>query len=225
MPAMVNKGSAYSLSLLSVCRRGCLALLACLACHGALAADKFLEPERAFRVSARFASGDQIEVRFDVEPGYYLYREQFRFSADGATLGPANIPRGDLRFDENFGKQVETHVGNLRLSLPVSGVTAAAVQLVVVSQGCAEAGLCYPPMTSTLRLPVDLRSAADRPAAGPTAGLGPTGERTQTSPTTVAAMAVAAVLGVLAGLLFMRRRWRARTHRAKPDAAPRRPPP
>ena len=128
-----------------------LALLA-LAGHAvwqpALAADDFLEPEKAFQFSARQLDAKTVEVTFDIAPGYYLYREQFRFAAEGATLGAAVIPPGKIKFDETFQKNVETYRDALKISVPVQSA-AGAFRLVTTSQGCADAGLCYPPMQST----------------------------------------------------------------------------
>jgi thiol:disulfide interchange protein DsbD len=117
----------------------------------ALAADdEFLEPEKAFQFSARAADDRTLEVIYQIAPGYYLYREQFKFSAQGASLGSAEVPAGKIKFDETFQKNVETHRGEIRIRLPVTQA-AGLFELNVVSQGCADAGLCYPPMTSTAR--------------------------------------------------------------------------
>ncbi len=115
------------------------------------AADDFLDPLKAFRFSARAVAPDAVEVQFDIHPGYYLYREPLRFNAAGASLGAADIPDGKVKFDENFGKNVETYRGQLRLRLPVEPARAV-FELQVVSQGCADAGLCYPPMTSLAKI-------------------------------------------------------------------------
>ena len=143
---------------------GLCALVAALPGH---AADEFLEPEKAFVVTARLADAGKAEVLIRIEPGYYLYREPFRFSAEGATLGTPDIPPGKVKFDQNFQKNVETYRGELRIGIPVQAT--AAFTLAVVSQGCADAGLCYPPMTTQLRLdpaaPIVAPPAAAAPAA------------------------------------------------------------
>ena len=113
------------------------------------ASDDFLEPERAFALSARALDERQIELIFDVAPGYYLYREQFKFAAPGATLGEALIPAGKTKFDETFQKNVETHRGQLRIVLPVAQAKGEFL-LDVTSQGCADRGLCYPPQQQQL---------------------------------------------------------------------------
>ncbi len=124
---------------------GLLAFVAVLASHGARAADDFLDPEVAFKGSARAVDERSVEVAFDVAPGYYLYREQFKFAAAGATLGTPAIPRGKVKFDETFQKNVETYRGMVRIAIPVQQASAN-FRLAVNYQGCADAGLCYPPM-------------------------------------------------------------------------------
>ena len=109
------------------------------------AGDDFLEPERAFPLSARVLDERQVELSFNVAPGYYLYREQFKFAAGDATLGAVAVPPGKSKFDETFQKTVETHRGLVRISVPVSQAPAN-FRLLVTSQGCADQGLCYPPL-------------------------------------------------------------------------------
>ncbi len=124
-------------------------VMVALAAVGAGAAeDDFLEPEKAFRIGARALSAKEVEVRFDIAPGYYMYREQFRFEADsGAVLGPAGLPAGKVKFDETFNKDVETYRGVLAFPVPVEKAPGK-FRLTVTSQGCADRGLCYPPMAS-----------------------------------------------------------------------------
>ena len=133
----------------------CLARLAAalwlLACAPAWSAQEFLPPEQAFVVSARMLAADRAEVLVRIVPGYYAYREPLRFSATGATLGAAEIPPGKVKFDQNFQKNVETFRDDLRISVAIARADGPFT-LSVVSQGCADAGLCYPPMTSALRL-------------------------------------------------------------------------
>jgi thiol:disulfide interchange protein DsbD len=126
-------------------------LLCLLVLAPAWAAEEFLPPEQAFVVTGRMISNDRAEVSVSIAPGYYVYREPFRFEATGATIGPAEMPPGKVKFDDNFQKNVETYRGDLRIQLPV-GLANGKFTLAVVSQGCADAGLCYPPMTTALQL-------------------------------------------------------------------------
>jgi thiol:disulfide interchange protein DsbD len=110
----------------------------------ARAAEDFLDPEVAFKATARPADDRTVEVVIEIAPGYYLYREQFKFEARGATLGTPAIPTGKVKFDETFQKNVETHRDTLRIPVPVVQANGP-FRLAVDYQGCADKGLCYPP--------------------------------------------------------------------------------
>lgn len=156
---------------------GLLLLCGLLMLRLAQAAEDFLPPEQAFQVSARMATPDRVEVLVRIAPNYYLYREPLNFSAQGASVGSAEVPAGTVKYDENFGKNVETYRGELRMGLPVSQL-AGPFTLRIVTQGCADAGLCYPPMTTALKLdpsqtgamPVSAAAAAAPGRAGGEAG-------------------------------------------------------
>jgi thioredoxin:protein disulfide reductase len=123
--------------------------LACLlgaAASQTRAADDFLDPEQAFKFAVKKLDDKTLEVAFDIAPGYYMYREKFAFKADGATVGDAQIPPGKIKYDETFQKDVESHRGLLQIKLPVTA--SGPFTLEATSQGCADKGLCYPPMTS-----------------------------------------------------------------------------
>lgn len=122
-----------------------------LSCSAAIAAEEFLEPEKAFRFSVRAADERHVEVLFQITPNYYMYRERFSVTSSDATLGAVVLPQGKVKFDETFQKDVETYRNELRVRVPVEKAPAR-FGLSVVSQGCADAGLCYPPMTSTAQV-------------------------------------------------------------------------
>lgn len=146
------------------------------------AAEQFLPPEQAFQVRAALVTAQRAEVQVRIAEGYYLYREPLRVTAQGATLGPLEVPPGKVKFDENFGKTVETYRSSLQVGVPVQQATGP-FKLEVVVQGCADAGLCYPPQSITIGLDpaaalasgaggVALPAAA---SAGPGAGRAPGG--------------------------------------------------
>jgi thiol:disulfide interchange protein DsbD len=89
-----------------------------------------------------------IEVSYQIAPGYYMYRDRFRFTAAPAdvNLGNARLPDGKRHRDEFFG-EVETYRGGLRIVLPFERANAGAPAIVLraVSQGCADVGVCYVP--------------------------------------------------------------------------------
>lgn len=134
------------------------ALFAAMAASMARAADDFLDPAIAFRFEARMADPQTVEVRYQIAEGYYMYRERFAFRAAGAQLGTAEIPPGKVKYDETFQKDVETHKGELIIRIPVEG--SGPFTFTASSQGCADAGLCYPPQEHSARLSVGGGGAA-----------------------------------------------------------------
>ena len=111
--------------------------------------DNLLEPEKAFRFSARALDASSVEVTFAIADGYYMYRERFKFTADGnpaVRLGAPEFPRGLAHKDEFFG-ETQVYRKNVRIRLPAEG--EGRFDLKVTSQGCADAGVCYVPMESS----------------------------------------------------------------------------
>ena len=121
-----------------------------LASSLAHAEEDFLAPEKAFGVSARLLDANTLEVNFRIAEGYYLYRERLAFKSDGVSLGEPVIPRGKIKFDPNFEKNVETYRQQLTIRIPVTSNGPFTLNL--TSQGCSDKGLCYAPMESTFSL-------------------------------------------------------------------------
>jgi thiol:disulfide interchange protein DsbD len=115
----------------------------------ASAADDFLPPEQAFKYTTS-VDGDRIVVRWDITPGYYLYRKRLGFESatPDVTLGAPEFPRGIEHTDEYFGAQ-EIYREQVTIPVPFSATSARPAQaaLKLKWQGCADAGLCYPPST------------------------------------------------------------------------------
>ncbi len=129
-------------------------------------AEEFLDPEVAFKFSARALDADTLEARWQIADGYYMYRDKFRFEVAGAALGAPALPAGKVKEDEYFGK-VETYRKEVRIALPIQrGAGGTTVTLKATSQGCADAGLCYTPQTAsaTLTLPARIVAAVSAPA-------------------------------------------------------------
>jgi thiol:disulfide interchange protein DsbD len=113
-------------------------------------ADNLLEPEKAFRFTARALDESNIEVNFAIANGYYLYRDRFKFAAEGnpgMRLGAAQFPKGIQHKDEFFGA-MEIYRNQVRIRVPVQGGEGKELKLAVTSQGCADVGVCYVPMES-----------------------------------------------------------------------------
>ncbi|WP_341314101.1 protein-disulfide reductase DsbD [Paraburkholderia sp. IMGN_8] len=125
-------------------------LLGCLilAQFGALAhaADDFLDPAVAFKFSATEKPGE-VDVTYKIADGYYMYRERFAFATRNGTttIGEPQLPAGHVKFDQTFNKNVETYRNELTIRIPVKQAQGP-FDLAVTSQGCADAGICYPPM-------------------------------------------------------------------------------
>lgn len=119
------------------------------------AEPELLPPEQAFRFAARALDDRTLEARFTIADGYYLYRDKLRFAvADGVIANPL-LPPGKMKTDEFFGR-VETYRGAVVVKLPLgTPITGRTLVLAADSQGCADAGVCYPPTQQkvTLELP------------------------------------------------------------------------
>jgi len=145
-----------------------LSLFVLLFAGAARADEEFLDPQAAFKFSAKVVEGKAIAVTYEIADGYYMYRERFKFVADGATLGEPQIPPGKVKYDETFAKNVETYRHQVTIVIPVEA--PGPFTLKATSQGCSEKGLCYSPMESSARLMVV--GGASAPAGGSVFGIG-----------------------------------------------------
>ena len=139
-----------------------LMLLGLLALIGRPAlADDFLDPEQAFKLAATVQDDKSLRLDFEIAPGYYMYKDQFKFElAQGRITGPA-WPEAKRKFDETFQKEVETYRERLSLVLSIDEAPQGNVKLRITGQGCADKGLCYPPMTSELSVPLKAYGGAE----------------------------------------------------------------
>lgn len=131
----------------------------------AFAQPDFLPPEEAFRISIELLNEScetdcRADVRIVVADDYYLYRERFNLDL-GDELASAefvDLPRGTKKYDEFLGQEIEALRGSLAFSVSYSKAADSDRKTVgsevkaasLVSQGCADAGLCYPPMETML---------------------------------------------------------------------------
>ncbi len=141
-----------------------LLLLGTLPSHAQSDEADYLLPEQAFPVEAQADDPDNVTIRWRIAEGYYLYRTKFRFttSTPGVTLGEPVMPAGKIKNDEFFGK-VEIYRSGIEVKLPLRERPSEAFELKLQtrSQGCADAGLCYPPHTQNLSVSMP---AAGKPA-------------------------------------------------------------
>ena len=136
----------------------------------AVSEKDLLPVDQAFALTAQARDRDRIEVRFDIAPGYYLYRHRTSVKADAAfTADALQMPAGKKHHDDFFG-EVETYRERLTAVLPGKAADGAdSVTLEVRFQGCADAGVCYPPQKRSVqvRLPGGAGKATDDAASPP----------------------------------------------------------
>ena len=112
----------------------------------------FLPPDVAFRVAAR-VDGNVVKVRWVIADGYYLYRRKIEVKAESPDLlvSAPELPPGTVKTDPYLGTQ-QVYTQQVEAVVPYSRIDAGAhpLQIKVIYQGCAEAGLCYPPITKVI---------------------------------------------------------------------------
>jgi thioredoxin:protein disulfide reductase len=135
--------------------------------------DEFLDPDQAFQVVTVADGPDKIRVEWAIHPGYYIYKSKIKVATTSSEvqLGTPSLPTGESKTDEYFGTQEVYHndvVGSVPVARPAGGAIELPVD--VTYQGCAEAGLCYPPITKKLKVNLPAGGASSAAAAGPEAG-------------------------------------------------------
>ncbi|MEE8215278.1 MAG: protein-disulfide reductase DsbD, partial [Acidiferrobacterales bacterium] len=118
--------------------------------------QEFLHPDQAYVLSVERVTENELLARFLIAQGYYLYRDKTRFAlrasagmpGDRATLGAYELPAGKRKLDPYFG-ETTVYYGEAAVRLPLTAAAGANadVRLQATYQGCAEKGICYPPIT------------------------------------------------------------------------------
>ena len=115
-------------------------------------AKEFLPPEKAFTISAELQQ-DGLKVYFDSVKDYYLYQESITVQIDHKKLSPVEVAKPHEKFDDNFNKIVKTYKGKVAYLFHIKDLPPGApIELQVVVQGCADQGICYPPMSRIIRI-------------------------------------------------------------------------
>jgi thiol:disulfide interchange protein DsbD len=137
--------------------------------------EDFLPADQAFRFAALAEGTDGVRLDWQIAEGYYLYRARIKVTTPSARaqLGATQLPAGQIKNDEYFGKQ-EVYHHELIATVPVARARDGSfdLPLQVTYQGCAEAGLCYPPITKTVTVTLPAATslgAVPGSAAGATA--------------------------------------------------------
>jgi len=112
----------------------------------------------------------ELNLNWSVKPGFYLYRKQISITPAQATVGAPTLPAGEWHEDEFYGK---SEIYRQQLTVPVTiNQAGKGATLTVTYQGCADAGLCYPPETKVVPLS-EVQAAALAPSAPATNGPDP----------------------------------------------------
>ena len=139
--------------------------------------EHFLDADQAFQLSSSAETPDLLRLHWDIADGYYLYRDKFKvqlIKGDNVVLGTPTLPPGETKHDEFFGDIKIFHQDvDMRVPLKRTSTNAGDITLQVTYQGCAEAGICYPPIRKTLSIALPARSAAP---AGTTTAATPGGQ-------------------------------------------------
>ncbi|MFZ1493924.1 MAG: protein-disulfide reductase DsbD [Candidatus Competibacter denitrificans] len=138
---------------------------------GSASRARILDAEQAFQVAINSLDAATLEVRWTIAPGYYLYRDKFQIQiVDNADISIAelDIPAGQPKDDPYFGQQQVFHdeatlIARLRRNSPHE----KTLQLKTGYQGCAEIGVCYPPLTQTITITLPELSATAKAVAPP----------------------------------------------------------
>lgn len=138
--------------------------------QGSKKKDDLLPPEQAFQFFASVNNDNTVAVSWQIAKGYYLYRDKIHLelvNAPDTQLGSFTIPNGIPKEEEAFGK-VEIFYDEVKFAVPLVRTTTRArmITLKASFQGCAERGVCYPPMTQAVELALP---AATISTATPTA--------------------------------------------------------
>lgn len=159
--------------------------------------DEFLSVDEAYQLSVS-ATDTTINTEWIIADTYYLYGEQFHFTIDGQAV-QASKPAGEIAYDTTFEKNVEKHYTYLQASidktqLPSVLRNAKSYTLAVRYQGCADAGLCYPPETKHF----SIKGSKVKTASAPTTvkkAIDKTPTKNPSSPSLISLMLVFALIG------------------------------
>ncbi|MGL4768252.1 MAG: protein-disulfide reductase DsbD [Formosimonas sp.] len=160
-------------------------------------AQEFLPPEQAFAFSAQMNGAQSVRVSFKIADGYYMYRDEFKFSVvspDGAVsqTGAVKLPAAQIKFDENFNQDMAIYHKQVSVDVPIQKKQAgeALFKVVVTSRGCADKGLCYPPRQTQAVLKIS-DVAAPKPVETPAEVVKPEVDKTEVAPQSPAPKAAA----------------------------------
>jgi thiol:disulfide interchange protein len=135
---------------------------------GVSSSAEFLPVEQAYQLVASI-TGRQIQLNWTVAPQYYLYRERMQVTAQGSAAIPLQTTwsKGENKYDELYERETEVYRDSAQATVMVPDTQTDNFVLSAESQGCADAGLCYPPQTQYFS--VDLQAGTITSTTAPAA--------------------------------------------------------
>ena len=143
-------------------------LMLAFAWHPVQAEEELLEPDKAFPFEVT-VKDDTLQADWNIPKGYYLYRSKIRFSTDtpGISLGEPQLPAGKIKQDEFFGEiEIYQHPVTAQVPIVRENPEVTEFALKAVYQGCADIGVCYPPITKQVQLTLPAKSGGAVAALG-----------------------------------------------------------
>ncbi|TNF98824.1 MAG: protein-disulfide reductase DsbD [Gammaproteobacteria bacterium] len=139
--------------------------------------DEFLKPDQAFQLFVEAKKDGAAHLNWTIADQYYLYKDKIKvslaISSPNLSLGTLELPKAKMKHDEYFGN-VPVYYNQVNARLPIlnNNTSASDITLMVEYQGCAEAGLCYPPIKKPFNLsiiPISQAAAAENLTTPPAA--------------------------------------------------------
>ena len=145
MMTLLVASSSHSTSLTATSAAGGFSLVPQSNNQLQSSAPEFLPVQQAFQVKA-LIENQRLSLNWTIADGYYLYRKGFKLnsSSNSTQLGAPNFSDGILKWDEYFEADVVVYYAQTRFEVPFTSDNPQ-FQIQLESQGCADAGLCYPP--------------------------------------------------------------------------------
>ncbi|NNF95340.1 MAG: thiol:disulfide interchange protein, partial [Halobacteria archaeon] len=135
-------------------------LLLVFAWNSLQAEEELLEPDKAFPFQV-IIKDDTIHAEWNTANGYYLYRNKIRLTTDtaGISLGELQLPAGEIKKDEFFGEvEIYHRPVSAQATILREDNNVTEFELTAVYQGCADIGVCYPPIKKQIRLDLPAKS-------------------------------------------------------------------
>jgi len=146
----------------------------------------FLPPDEAFKLTADVQDSKTLLAHWKIADGYYLYKKKIKLTlgeAPGLGIESVDLPAGEIKNDEYFGRlEVYHHDTTVRIRLAGEPGAASALTLKATYQGCAEAGICYPPIDRQIALALPAEATPPAPATRAAATHAPPAQSTEPAP-------------------------------------------